>query len=208
MKNIDKQLNDLTEIKKLMEKSSKFLSLSGLSGIFIGLYAVTGALFAYYYLRMQNIALPYLNKSSDLSDKLFVLAIDALSVLFLSILTAYILSKQKSKKIKDRFNKLAKLTILNLLIPLVTGGVLCFIMAIKGYFGFIAPFMLIFYGLSLINASKYTLNDIRVLGLLEILLGLFSAYFIGYGLLFWVLGFGILHIIYGIIMYLKYEYKK
>jgi hypothetical protein len=59
----------------------------------------------------------------------------------------------------------------------------------------------------LINASKYTFNDIRYLGFCEIILGLGAAVYVGYGLYFWALGFGILHIIYGAMMYYKYERK-
>ena len=56
-----------------------------------------------------------------------------------------------------------------------------------------------------VNASKYTLNDIRYLGLTEIFLGLVALVFLEYSLLFWAIGFGLVHIIYGIVMYYKYE---
>jgi hypothetical protein len=65
--------------------------------------------------------------------------------------------------------------------------------------------MLIFYGLALINASKYTYNDIRYLGISELLIGLCSTLFLGYGLFFWAAGFGLAHIVYGALMYFKYD---
>ena len=68
-----------------------------------------------------------------------------------------------------------------------------------------APASLIFYGISLVNASKYTLTDIRYLGVMEIILGLINTQFIDYGLYFWATGFGLLHIIYGAMMWWKYE---
>ena len=67
--------------------------------------------------------------------------------------------------------------------------------------------MLIFYGLALINSSKYTFFEIRYLGIAEIVLGLIASVFVSSGLILWAAGFGLLHIIYGIIMYYKYERK-
>jgi hypothetical protein len=100
---------------------------------------------------------------------------------------------------------MAKLTIINLFIPLFVGGVFCMILLSHHLIYLIAPTTLLFYGLALFNAGKYTLKEVRYLGLTEMLLGLFASYYAGYGLLFWALGFGILHIIYGTVMYFKYE---
>ena len=103
------------------------------------------------------------------------------------------------------WNHQTKRLLINLLISLATGGIFSFILLLKGFIGLVAPITLLFYGLALVNASKYTLSEIRSLGLLEIALGLISTYYIGYGLLFWAVGFGALHIVYGVLMHLKYE---
>jgi hypothetical protein len=95
--------------------------------------------------------------------------------------------------------------VINLAIPLAVGGIFCAILLYHGIVYLMAPAMLIFYGLALVNGSKYTLTDIRYLGLSEIVLGVFAAFFIGYGLLAWAIGFGVLHIVYGTLMYYKYE---
>jgi hypothetical protein len=94
---------------------------------------------------------------------------------------------------------------LSLAIPLVTGGIFILIMLNSGHFGLAAPACLIFYGLALIQASTNTVDEIRYLGYSEILLGLISAMLPGYGLIFWSLGFGVLHIVYGAIMHNKYD---
>ena len=91
------------------------------------------------------------------------------------------------------------------MIPLITGGLFCLALLYHGLAGLVAPATLVFYGLALVNASKYTLHDIRNVGYCEIVLGLASLFFLGYGLEVWVIGFGILHIIYGSLMYWKYE---
>ena len=91
-------------------------------------------------------------------------------------------------------------------IPVViTGGIFLLALINNGVFGFVAPGCLIFYGLGMLNASKYTLPETRYLAFGEILLGLINLCFMGYGLYFWAAGFGLLHIIYGTFMWWKYE---
>ena len=61
-------------------------------------------------------------------------------------------------------------------------------------------------GLALINGSKYTLSDIRYLGLCQVVLGCICIFVPAWGLTFWAIGFGGLHILYGIVMWNKYKY--
>ena len=207
----EEHLKTLSDIKDLMERSSRFLSLSGLSGVFIGIYALAGAIAAGWYVNSHNYKITsyYLATTADgdtFNPFLKFFMVDAFVVLALSLITGYLFTQQLAKK-KGQFkwDTSAKRMLVNLLIPLVTGGVFCFALLHQNQVGLVAPSMLIFYGLALLNASKYTFNDIRNLGVIEIILGLTASLHPGYGLLFWALGFGVLHIIYGITMYYKYE---
>ena len=94
---------------------------------------------------------------------------------------------------------------MNMAVPLFTGGILILLFISKGFIGFIAPFSLLFYGLALFTISKFTFDEVKILGLIEILLGLISVYKVSLGLLFWAIGFGVVHIVYGIYVYFKYE---
>lgn len=212
--NMNKQehLKTLSDIKSLMERSSRFLSLSGLSGIFIGFYALAGVIAAWWYLNNNNFEITSYYNLVTASDAeryrpfLSFFICDALLVLFMSLITGYVLTQRLAKKQGFKiWDTSAKRLLINLFIPLVTGGIYCLILLQHQRIGLVAPSMLIFYGLALLNASKYTHNDIRYLGLAEIILGLIAAIYSGYGLLFWALGFGVMHIIYGIAMYYKYE---
>ena len=203
-------LETLTEIKQLMERSSRFISLSGLSGVFAGLYALAGAYAAYDYLGLEGVGYfsgRFLAENvSSRSEKLGFLIVDAVIILCLAVGTGIYLTTRKAKKDGNSiFDSTAKKLIINLSIPLAVGGIFCLALYFHGGFIFIAPALLVFYGLALINASKYTRNDIRWLGIVEIALGLLSSFVVGYGLLFWAIGFGVLHIIYGAYMYFKYE---
>jgi hypothetical protein len=130
----------------------------------------------------------------------------AILTIALSIGAGVYFTSKKAKMNKEKlWDMQTKRLLINLLIPLATGGILGLMFLLKGYIGVVAPLTLIFYGLALVNASKYTLTEIRSLGLIEIILGLFAFQFIGYGLLFWSIGFGILHILYGIAMHIKYK---
>ena len=198
----------LTEIRHLMERSSRFISLSGFSGIFAGIYALVGALAAYYYLNAHRNtdgkdAYP---PGVPEYDQLLFLAGDALMVLILAIGTGIFLTTRRAKKDGNSLlDAAAKKLIINLAIPLLTGGVFCIALVYHGNTFYIAPAMLIFYGLALVHASKYTRDDVRSLGMTEIAMGLISMFMPGYGLLFWAIGFGALHIAYGAYMYNKYE---
>nr|WP_319999608.1 hypothetical protein [uncultured Draconibacterium sp.] len=205
MNESEKLLSELKDIRNIMERSSRFLSLSGLSGIMVGIYALIGAFFAY---RIVYIQFPSAVRQEYINDTLTAVFIIGITVLVLSLFTIYVLTvKQAKKEQKPIWGPGSKLLLINLLIPLATGGILTTILAFRGYYGVVSPCFLIFYGLALVNAAKYTRPEILSLGLVEIVLGLLAAIFPGYGLYFWAIGFGILHIIYGF-MFLNRENKN
>ena len=192
-------LKDIGEIKNLMVRSSRFISLSGLSGIFAGIYAIVGAAIAYVYLFPKPGE--YLTLHS-LNFKLLLIILT--SVLVLSIITAYLLTTRRAKKNNEKiWDTTTRRLMLNFMIPLITGGIYILIKLNSQHYGLTASLMLIFYGLALVNASKYTLGNVKYLGYAEIIIGLICAALPGYGLWFWLLGFGLFHIIYGTIMHLK-----
>ena len=207
-----RHLETLTEIRDLMHKSSRFISLSGLSGVFAGFYALVGIGLAYAYLGRYPFTegTPYylaargMNKWG-LDHLTFFFTVGAI-ILVMAIGTGILLTTQKAKRKGQRvWDALTRRLVVNLMIPLVAGGVFCLGMYYHGTTGFVAPATLIFYGMGLVNASKYTLDDIKYLGIIEIIIGCIAVFYLDFGLEFWALGFGIFHIFYGILMYLKYE---
>jgi len=129
-------------------------------------------------------------------------------VIVAAFLTGVILTYRKSKKREEKFWDVSSRRLVgNFLIPLLAGGIFSFAMLLNDDVRYISSVTLLFYGLACVNASKYTLGDVRYLGLTIIIIGLFAAYFPGYGLLCWALGFGVCHIIYGALMYFKYDRK-
>lgn len=204
MKDQEKYLEDIKEIKDIMNRSSRFISLSGWSGVSAGIIALLGAYLAYQTVYASQDYLGY--KKVELTEENLTMLLGiVILVLVLSITSSTFFTVIKAKRVNQKlWDAPTKLLLTNLLIPLVTGSILCLILLLNGYLGLVAPLTLIFYGLALVNASKFTLHDIRSLGILEIALGLIATHFIGFGLLFWAIGFGLLHIIYGIIMHVKY----
>ncbi|KAA3634823.1 MAG: hypothetical protein DWQ02_10825 [Bacteroidetes bacterium] len=207
-----KHLETLGEIRSMMERSSRFISLSGLSGVMAGIFALAGAGMVYWYLDMVPFEhkRPYYVAATQSSKwgmdyATFFLLIGGLVLLLAITFGIFFTVRKARKKELPVWDSLTRRLLLNLAIPLFAGGVFCFGMMFHGIVGFIAPATLIFYGLALVNASKYTLNDIRFLGYSEILLGLIALFLLGFGLEFWAIGFGVLHIVYGMAMYLKYE---
>ena len=194
-------LRDISEIKNLMSKSSKFISLSGLSGILAGIYALIGAGYAYWYFTKDIIDYVILDENA-----LRIIIIDLLFVGILSVGTAIFLTTRKAKKNDEKiWDPLTRRLLLNFIVPLAAGGIYIIIILNQQRYGQTAALMLLFYGLALFNASKYTLGDVKYLGLTQIFLGLLCAIFPGFGFWFWVIGFGFMHILYGAVMYFKYD---
>lgn len=200
-------LKDIQDIKSMMAQSSRFISLSGLSGILAGVYSLIGATMA--YLTLPNGRLSNSYSGIIISEEQVIrLLVIAVAVIVLSLFTGIILSKRKAIKHNENiWNSASRRLVINFFIPLVTGGIFILYLIEKNSLELVAPLTLIFYGLACVNASKYTIGGVRYLGLTQILLGLISLWFLDYGLVFWALGFGICHIIYGGVMHFKYDTK-
>lgn len=200
MKKEKDYIKDIAEIRSMMERSSKFLSLSGWAGIMAGFYAIAGVFVAYNVYGFNPDEIFY--SSSEL-PKIVMLGF---LILILALVSAMFFSWKKAREQSEYlWTPTSRRLLVHMANPLVTGGILLLILISKGLIGLIAPLSLLFYGLALYNASKYTLSEVKYLGFVQLGLGLMSSYFIEFGLLFWAIGFGIVHIIYGIIMYIRYE---
>jgi len=207
MKTEQEYVKDLTEIRSMMERSTKFLTLTGWPGIMAGVYALVGAFIAYrlFYLPTDGAIFKTL-AIQDISAIVWNILLLGVIILTLAVATAIYIPYHRAKNTgKKLWNAAARRMVNNMAIPLLAGGIFILIIFIKGLLALVAPLTLIFYGMALINASKYTYDEVRLLGLVQIGLGLLATYFIGYGLLFWALGFGVVHIIYGLFMHLNYE---
>ncbi|AZA86967.1 hypothetical protein EG349_09335 [Chryseobacterium shandongense] len=197
---------DLSHIRSMMERSSRFISLSGLSGVVAGLAAIAGAVYVYFVFQREGI--DYFDGKRNVFGPALVneLVMIGIAILVVALLSGYIFTANKSKrkglKIWDATTRRLLVTFA---VPLVTGGFFCLALLYHHLFVFIAPATLLFYGLALVSAERYTLTDIKYLGYCQIILGLISLFFLGWGLLFWTIGFGALHIVYGLIMHKKYK---
>jgi hypothetical protein len=210
MENEKEQLEALQDIRKMMKDSSRFLSLSGLSGVFAGVYALAGAGLGYMIIQDFNSGYPLGGElfAQEYQGLVTRILLTCIGVLGLSIATALYFSNIKAKKNNQRlFDHTSKKLLWSMAVPLAAGGIFCtsLIYHGNGLVLLVSPVMLIFYGLALISSSKFTLHDVKYLGYLEVLLGIAASFTLSYGLIFWALGFGVLHIIYGTIMWFKYD---
>jgi hypothetical protein len=204
----DQSLQTLRDIKRMMERSSRFISLSGLSGLSAGLCAVAGAWIAHGW--MQEYYVDFFGRYGHVrgeADQLKWKLIGLGAVVLIAALasSSWFTWRKARRSGLPVWDPTAKRVLINMAIPLIAGGLFLVGLFYHTEWYMIAPSCLIFYGLALVNASKYTLGEIRYLGLLEIALGLANMYYPQWGLYFWAMGFGVLHIIYGLIMWWKYE---
>lgn len=199
-------LEQLQHIKSMMEKSSRFVSLSGWSGISAGFCALVGAYFANEKINYYN-SFSFVEKREIEKQFIFDLFIIATGVFIaafvLSFLFTYLQSKKQERPIWDTTSRRL---LFNTFLPILVGGIFILKLIEFDYIELISSGCLLFYGLGLVNGSKYTLGEVRYLGYSQIILGVISLFFIHHGLLFWSLGFGVMHIVYGIAMWKKYGY--
>lgn len=204
MDSSSKNLEALKDIKRIMERSSRFISLSGLSGIAVGICALIGATIAWLRIAKYNESYtPDQMRLSYLREDLIMIA----SVVFIAaFITATLFTFLKTKKEGVAiWGNSAKRLMWNTMLPMLAGGFVIWRMIQLNEYQLVAPACLIFYGLALVNGSKYTIGEVRYLGYAEILLGIINLWLYHHGLLCWAIGFGIFHIIYGLLMWWKYE---
>lgn len=221
-------LAQLAEIRTIMERSSRFISLSGLSGVGAGVVALLGAGFGHWYLHTQFAgpgaasSNPYESSSTfgnssgfvqlmegsaeaRLSTLPFLLGL-ALGIIVLAGLVAIYFTQRRSRNAgRSLWDPVVRRLFWSMAIPLVAGGLFCLKLYLHGAAGLVVPAMLLFYGLALLNASKYTLAEIRLLGLSVMVVGLVAMLFPDWAFLFFAIGFGLCHIGYGLLMYNRYE---
>lgn len=203
-------LAQLTEIRAIMERSSRFISLSGLSGVGAGVVALLGAGAGHLYLQQRYPYAGYMelvrSTPAEREQALPALLLLAFGIIGAALAVATFFTVRRARRAgQPLWSALGRRLAISLMIPLVAGGLFCLALFWQGAVGLVVPGLLLFYGLALLNASKYTLDEIRWLGLTEIAIGLVAVLFPGFGLAFFALGFGLGHIGYGLLMYNRYE---
>lgn len=200
------ELAALQEIRNLMQRSSRFTWLSGLSGIVAGIIALVSVGVVYWYLSQQNLSYADLYQGKLTQETGTFLGLVAGTALVLALGSVLFLTSLKARKAQESIWHIqGQRLFTNLGIPLLAGGVFCLILVHHQLFYLVAPSMLVFYGLALINSSKYTFTELRYLGIGQLIVGLLAGFWIEYGLLAWGVGFGGLNILYGALLYYKYE---
>ena len=194
-------LNTLNDIKEMMERSSKFKAISGLSIIIVGILASLVSAYIYFFLGDYSINTP---------TKWRTTAIIAIALLVVAFATVFLMAYLKAKHHNLRFTMDATMRrfLLNFFIPMAAGGLLCIALLMQQHYGLVSSITLIFYGLALINSSHFSYPALRYLGYAELVLGLIDCFMVNYALLTWFLGFGVLHIVFGIIFMIQYERSK
>ncbi|NUQ81895.1 MAG: hypothetical protein HUU10_09820 [Bacteroidetes bacterium] len=194
---------DLAEIRTMMERSSKFKPLVGLSGVLSGCYALAGSAGVWWGLGFRPVSVV----NPQIPDLVVAgTVIVAILVLLAALITSVWMSWHHARRIGTSLNSPpARRMIGQGLTPLVTGGVILLILLSEGLTGWMAPVSMIFYGLAMVSASPFTLEESRWLGLVQIVLGLAGLVFPLFGILLWALGFGVVHIGFGWIMSVRYN---
>jgi hypothetical protein len=201
MKKEQDYIQDITEIRSMMERSSKFLSHSSWAGILAGIYSLTGAYIAWKLFHFNPAEVKPGYSPADVQHVYML----AGGILIIALITAFVLSFRKASHKGERvWNASSRRLLSSMLVPMAAGGILMLVFISKDMIGLLAPVSLLFYGIALYSAGKFTYKEVEIMGFIQMILGLIGAYFIEYGLLLWALGFGVVHIVYGVYMLFRY----
>ncbi len=197
---------ELAEIKSMMEQSTQFLSLSGVSGILVGIYAIAAAGLSWYWIYFPSSSWSDGTASLSFRDLLNRMLMLGLGTLIAAVSSAYFLSKKRvAGNAQPFWSPASKRFLQSLFLPVALGGFFCFALLHESTFELIPSAMLLFYGIGLVQSAQFTLGEIRNLGFTQLGFGLIAAFFPDFGLFFWALGFGVFHLIYGTLMYYRHE---
>jgi hypothetical protein len=195
----------LAEIKSMMENSTRFLSLSGFSGVLIGSYALIAVAL---FVSQNNLDFTHFDTHTrKWNEPGFMQSAMMYGVLLFtaSLVTSLLFSVRKAKKKNlPMVSGISKKLAFNFFTPIAVGVLVC-LNFITSEAWLVLPLSLIFYGFALLFASHYTFTTLKYFGLCQLLLGIIALYFLPYQVLLWTIGFGILHIAYGLYMYFKFE---
>jgi hypothetical protein len=190
----------------MMERSTRFLSLSGLSGILAGIYSLAAAGLAWYWIYFPSSSWGVGAESLSFRNLLNRLLLLGLVTLIAAVSSSYFLSKKRGTAATQPFwSPASKRFLVALFLPVALGGFFCFALLHERAFELIPAAMLLFYGIGLVQSAQFTLGEIKNLGLTQLVLGLVAAFFPDFGLLCWAFGFGVFHLIYGALMYYRHE---
>ena len=202
----------LDDIRDMMSKSSRFQAISGYSIIIVGLYAAVAAAIAAALVGAVNLFPFFENIDATLNTpaKIRLATIIALSLFTLSLLTVFAMAIAKSKRhnLRFAFDKRMRQMLTDFFLPLAAGGLVSIALIMQQHYGLTSSIMLLFYGLALVNSSHYTYPALRWLGYTELALGIADCLTVKHAILFWFLGFSVMHIIFGIVYVIMFERKK
>jgi hypothetical protein len=210
MNQSDQHVEDIKVIRKIMEESSRFLSLSGLSGIMAGLIAIAGAIAAKVIIEKYSPSAEWYSApfTTDPEGRkmLVLLLADMAVVLILALAGAVVFSSRKARKSGlTVWTPVTRRMLTSLILPLLTGGLFIILTITSVPVYVTVASTMIFYGLAVVSAGKFTFGEIHWLGVLEIAAGLICLLFPAGALLIWAGGFGAIHIVYGLFMHLRYK---
>jgi len=205
MEKHEEQLAAIQEMRKMMDQATRFKSISGISGMLAGILAIVCVAIVSYLSNTNPVQAGALETILDsANDGMVLIAFGILFMLAVGIGIMLALRNARARGM-SAWENAAKRLMFHLAIPVVVGGVFSILLYRIGYPLLVAPVTLLFYGMGLLQGSKFTLDAVRTVGLIQLALGLLATAFLTYGLLIWTLGFGLVHILFGFIIYVKYE---
>lgn len=195
----------LSDIRNMMERSQKVLFLDGTAGIVAAVWALLGAVAVslVLYGTVSPLWGAWINpiRNSDWST-FFIVAIICAAVFCAAFLTVWLMSKRRAERdgMEFKLDAGTRRLLGNFFTAMVVGGLVCLTPLFNGLWNMVPGYMLLFYGLALVLISPiaFKISITKYFGYTEIMLGIAALALAPLGIMFWTIGFCILHLVWGI----------
>lgn len=205
----------LSDIRNMMERSQKVMFLNGTSGVLVSVWALLGAvmvsgiLYGSVWPLWGSTALPL----REINSERFIWATFFFGCTFIaSCITVWLMSKHRAERkgLEFKLDAGAKQLLRTFFTVMIIGGLFCLTPFGNGHWELVPGYMLAFYGLALVVISPmaFRISIIKYFGFIQITVGLAALILPQYGMMFWTIGFCILHFIWGIWFHFVFDRKE
>ena len=179
---------NLRVIRALMERSTKFSTFSGLSGVCAGMASIIGCIITRLYIPDPG-AFPV--QFLALWSTVIVIAVGA----------DYLLMKRRAAQVGKRvLSRLGKQMVIASVPGLGTGAIVTFYLLQHHLLGSVYPFWMLAYGLAVSATGLFSQREVSLLGVAFLIAGAACLFATGIGLPMMAVTFGGFHIVYGLAM--------
>lgn len=184
----ERAIDNLQFIRETMERSAVFTSVPGYGGALMGATAMGAAIIAYNQSRVENWLIVWL------VEAVLAFAIGLFALWQKAKNSNVSLASVPARKFASAFAP-----------PIIAGIILTALFYYRGFYPFLPCVWLTLYGTAVVTGGAFSVRIVPIVGWIFVAFGAVAAFApSSWGNLLMALGFGVLHIVFGLIVARRY----